>query len=386
MRSILSPAITAVLLLAPSVTAQDLKDIKPPSDKEKKDVPDKHRGNEIVNGKNLYDWTRDLRDKDASVRERAIATIKVYGPDARQYASDVIRAMKDPDVSLKVNAVITLGWIGMEEKDVRDGLAALIGLLDNPQGIVRFQAVVALGNLGAKGNAAVARLIPMMRDRSSWEIRQAAARSLGQTGWAINEKTKLPVFDLRAFGALISALGDSCSEVRLEAIHGLITLGKPANTGDLLKEERALQSLLHEKPDRQPKKIGIWARVALMRIDKITEAHLTAISQHLTSNDLETRIEAAKALTAIGEGASSRVDDLIRALEDKDSRVVFWSCYALARMGHKALGALPALERLTQHDDQAVREMAAKATEEIKGNRPKNEAPEPKQRVNNKAQ
>src|SRR5262249_5454720 len=153
---------------------------------EKKDTaPEKHRGNEIVNGKTLYEWTKDLRDKDASVRVRAVATIKVYGQDARQYAREVINAMKDPDVSLKVNAVITLGWIGMEEKDLKDGVTALIALLASPQGIVRFQAVIALGNLGSKASGAVDRLIPMLRDHQSFEIRQATARALTQTGWML---------------------------------------------------------------------------------------------------------------------------------------------------------------------------------------------------------
>jgi HEAT repeat protein len=390
MRSILPATIAALLFLSASLRAQDsnLKDIKPPSDKDKKDVPDKHRGNETVNGRTLYEWTKLLRDKDASVCEQAIATLKVYGQDARPYASDVIRVMKNTqDISLKVNAVITLGWIGMEEKDLKDGLIALSTLLNNPEGIVRFQAVIALGNLGSKAYLYVDRMIPLLHDHRSWETRQATARALGQAGWGVALNGN-PVFHLKAFAALVRALSDPCAEVRLEAIHALITLGAPAKPGDLAQEKIALQSLIHEKGDHQPKKIAIWARVALMRIDKVTETHLAPIRQELTSKELETRIEAAKALAIIGEPAHSCVDSLIAALEDKDPRVVFWSCYALARMGKYANGALAALERLTQHDDAAVKEIAGRAMEEIKGSvRARNDdVPQKKRGGNNKSQ
>jgi HEAT repeat protein len=392
MRSFFPATVSAVLFFALTAAAQEqkdqiFKDIKPPSDA--KEVPEIHRGSEVVNGKTLYEWTRELRDKDPSVRERAIATIKVYGTDARQYASEVIKAIRDPDISLKVNAVITLGWIGMEEKDLKDGLTALIGLLEHQQGIVRYQAIVALGNLGEKANAAVPRLIPAaLRDHQSWEIRQAATRALAQTGWMHNRDQSL-LFDLRAFSAMVRVLADPCSAVRLEAIHGLITLGRPAKATDFALEQRALQSLIHERNDRQPKKIAIWARVALMRIEnKISDAHVAAIVHELSSKDLDTRIEAAKALAIVGEGAHAHVSELITALEDKDARVIYWSCCGLAKMGRFGTAALPALERLTQHSDPAVRAVAARAIEEIKGGTKarNDEAPDQRRRASNKSQ
>src|SRR5438552_2290189 len=101
-----SVAATAVTVGALPVYAQP----------EKKDV-EKKRSAERLNGKSMYEWMKDLKDKDPSVRERAIAALKVYGPEAREAAREIIKAINDKDMSLRVNAIITLGFIGMDEKD-----------------------------------------------------------------------------------------------------------------------------------------------------------------------------------------------------------------------------------------------------------------------------
>src|SRR5205809_5801472 len=63
------------------------------------------RAGEKVGGKTLYEWQTELKDRDPSVREKAIAALKVYGPMARDSVPELVKAMKDSDVSLKVNAV-----------------------------------------------------------------------------------------------------------------------------------------------------------------------------------------------------------------------------------------------------------------------------------------
>ncbi|HEV3118310.1 MAG TPA: hypothetical protein VGY58_14765, partial [Gemmataceae bacterium] len=78
---------------------------------EKKEIK-KKRSAERVNGKTMDEWMRDLKEKDVSTRERAIAALKMYEEEAREVAPAVIKAIDDRDMSLRVNAIITLGFIG----------------------------------------------------------------------------------------------------------------------------------------------------------------------------------------------------------------------------------------------------------------------------------
>src|SRR3989442_268751 len=91
---------------------------------EKKDI-EKKRSAERLNGKTMFEWMNDLKEKDPSIRERAIAALKAYGAEAREAAPAIIRAISDKDMSLRVNAIITLGFIGMEPKDRQAGINAL---------------------------------------------------------------------------------------------------------------------------------------------------------------------------------------------------------------------------------------------------------------------
>src|SRR5207302_2020375 len=93
-----SVAATGVMVAALPIYAQP----------EKKEITEM-RSSEKFNGKVMFDWMTDLKDKDVSVRERAIASLKVYGKAAREAAPLIIKAIKDPDMSLRVNAIITLG-------------------------------------------------------------------------------------------------------------------------------------------------------------------------------------------------------------------------------------------------------------------------------------
>jgi HEAT repeat protein len=118
--------------------------------------------------------------------------------------------------------------------------------------------------------------------------------------------------------------------------------------------------------DKEPKKVSLWARVAVMRIeDNVTSAHLAEIGRLMTDHFLEVRVDAARALGAIGPQAFPCVPDLIGALRDESPDVQFWACFALGAIGPKADKALNALEQLTSSEDKVVREAARKAMDSI---------------------
>jgi HEAT repeat protein len=335
---------------------------------EKKEV-EKKRSAERLNGKSMYEWMKDLSVKDPSIRERAIAALKVYGPEAREASHEIIKAINDRDMSLRVNAIITLGFIGMDAKDRQDGINALKGkLLSDTQGIVRFQAASALGRL-PKGDAyaAIPELIKASRDMTCWEIRAAAVTALGQAGFDPAGNG----FDLNAFHALLRAAQDTCVEVRLQAVVSLINFGTPGNPADYNTLQGVLKTLRNDK--KEHKRVAILARVALMRIrppegpqtQKYIDEELLPIGKLLRDPELQTRTMAARAIGAVGEKAKSQVPELIDALSDLEPQMVVLTIQALGNIGPAASNAYNALKRLEQNPDPAIREAVRVALEKI---------------------
>ncbi len=311
-----------------------------------------------VGGKTLDQWLDDLKSKDPFIRERAIASIKLYGPGARVAVPALIRAMADRDVALRVNAIIALGIIGMDQQDVQSGVTALTRALSDTQAIVRYQAAMALGRLNSDARSAVPALLNTIRDESSWEIRQAAAFALGT---AAQDKNAAP--DMRVIKALLGALRDITSQVRLEAVLTLITLGPPASAADKKYTIDDLQLLLANDRNQVVK---IWARMAIMRMDKVIDAHVKAIGGVLKHSDPDVRVHAARALATIGEEAKGQAPALMEGLDDKDLQVVYWVIVALAQMGDAATPALSPLGELKNHKDEWIKRAAEEAIEKIK--------------------
>src|SRR5438128_1364506 len=86
-----------------------------------KDV-EKRKTSEKVNGKTYYEWVKDLKDKDPSIQEHAVAVLKVYGTMAQDDTKEIVKLLSPTqrDVSLKVNAIITLGYIGIHPQYKED--------------------------------------------------------------------------------------------------------------------------------------------------------------------------------------------------------------------------------------------------------------------------
>jgi HEAT repeat protein len=332
---------------------------------------DTQKANTPINGKTLLDWEKDLTDKDPSVKEEAIHSMMLYGTAARKSVSKIIKIMMyDPDVGLKVNAVIALGFIQFDnEKDQSDCVQGMTALLNSTQGIVRFQAAKALGRIGRAGAPAVGRLILLTKDPASWEIRRGAAFALGSVGYDPKIAARP---DGRAVNALIDVLQkkDECSEVRLEALYSLIIMGIPYQLQDKSRELQVLHALINNK--HQPDKVHIWAYVAIMRIEKVSEQYLVILAKFLRNPKLETRTHAARAFATIGPEGKSRIEDLVDALSDKDPTMLYWTCQALAQMGDLAQKAIPQLQKLLTHTDPTVRTAAQDALNAIMEKRKKN--------------
>lgn len=358
----------------------------------------------LVGGKTYRDWLRDLSANDPALKESAIQAMVMYASESK-YIKEVrkdagpalISIMNDnatTDVSIRVNAALAVGTILLDEKDMDKGVYALTRLLSDNESIVRLYATTALANLGSDARSAIPSLIPVAKDRASWEIRRAAVLGLTRMAWEKNVKEGGP--DPRAFRALTTAVGDRCLQVRLEAVKGFIYIGPPYVSNDPKKPSSkkedlpaavgALEGLLSQRD----KSAAILARVAILRIDpyklntpQVVERFVHDINRMTRlQGENQVRIDASYGLTLIWQFANSSFaanhpdpksftntagwgevrHTAVLNLADKDNTMVCWACTILGTMGPAAEKAIPDLEKLkARTKDPTTKRMAERA-------------------------
>jgi HEAT repeat protein len=173
-----------------------------------------------------------------------------------------IDLLKDPDWSVRREAVVTLGEMG-DERCVKP----LVGALRDGDWQVREAAVEALGQVGSP---AVEHLVKVLRD---WDIRKYAIRCLGK------------IKDERVLDPLMQQLHSD--EFKDDATEALVELGPPA-VGRLV-------AALKDKDEMVRKQ----AIIALGRIKD--PAAINPLIEMLKDPDWFTRLSAAAALEQIGD-------------------------------------------------------------------------------------
>ena len=88
---------------------------------------------------------------------------------------------------------------------------------------------------------------------------------------------------------------------------------------------------------------------------------------NLHQGNRDARMHAALLLGQMEDLATEITLHLIEELEDIDSRVVQEAITALGMIGPAAKDAIPALEKLTEHDDPQVAERAKAALRQVRG-------------------
>lgn len=322
------------------------KKLKEQEEKDKKEWEKrkKEMASRYVGGRPLREWIKDLESRDPSIQEAAMKTIaSAYGVSAGEAIPKLMPLLKSADASTKVNACIAIGEINLadhQEGDVaQQVVAALIEKLNDTQSIVRFHAAMALGRVGTTTSIknAIPKLVSMIGDRGSWEIRRAAAFALGMVP---SDADTGP--DARAINALISSLGDYCSQVRLQAILSLGTLGAPTRPMDRQNVDNAVRRAINDT--KQNPVVQIWARVLWVQHFSKSKGPIknepkqfAAIARMLkpvyenTKNDLNARINAAQALGMLK--AQAFIPELIEVIKtDDEEQAAMAAVSALASM------------------------------------------------------
>jgi HEAT repeat protein len=341
-----------------------------------------------ISGRTLDQWIKEIENPDPSVQEMAMRVVPYFGAKSRAATSALIARLKerDParrDIASRAHAVLALAAIAdhVSEEEAARAVKAITDTLDNDsQAIMRYHAATALGVYGPRAASAVPSLLHRIPDRSSWEVRQAVIAALSNivdAGNGAGGQKKAPP-DGRVIVAIANRLrsdDENSGAVRMMAVMVLGSLGRPAGQQEVLLEISALQKAGSTDPD---KTVQIWADVALMAIDKVTDKGLNDVARHLAKGkDVAARLTAARALGAMGKEAKSKVGDIAKMLDDDDPTIMAGALDVLAGFGPDAKDAIPAIRRfaekldknttLTKPQRDYFKDMAKAAIEEIEG-------------------
>ncbi len=304
-----------------------------------------------INGKTFVQWMADLKHADPSVRTEAILHVSLFGEEAKKAVPLLLDRCQDRDGSPRVKAVKILNFIPINDEDIAPAVKALGRVVQtDQQSIIRYEAIMTLMRFADYSNPILGAVISATKDNASYEIRRAAVILLRKAGLDANGTV-----DAQATHALIAALRDPTVQVRLEAVIGLGTMGKPTDT-NLLNN---VLSSLHSMVKDSDKAVGIWARFSIMALDKVSDTHLHAIIKQLKAPEVRYRLQAARALGAMGTNAKAAVPDLVDMLEDSDKEAVGYALLALGQVGESDSRALATLTQWSKRKDEPHLRMQA---------------------------
>jgi HEAT repeat protein len=281
---------------------------------------------EVIDGRNLDQWVRDLTHQDPSVREEAIRAIVNFGPAActTPIIKTLISRTLDHDAVVRTRAVMALTVMEIKKSDIPAVVKALGHLLENDsQSVVRYQAAVGLVRYADDTKPVLAALVRGTSDSGAYSIRQMSLVALAH---AASTKDGPP--DIRAIQAMAGRLSDSALAVKLEAMRSLAFMGK---IGDQFLQSR-VEQLLRGLTTHRDKVVVIWAWIALMGITEPNPEITKAIGGFLRNPEVRIRIAAAQALGQMGKRAQFALPDLLPMLKDKEPHVVLIGIWAIAQV------------------------------------------------------
>ncbi len=251
-----------------------------------------------------------LKSQNSDVREKAAIILGEIGPDARDSVPDLVVALDDETYKVRQAVADTLDEIDPVGPEYK-GIPVLVEItrLNAKSRMRRFQAADSLARMGPEAAPAVPALILAMRDDADWdarynEVRRAAARALGEIGFAARA----------ANPALIKTLESEDYALRLEVAKALGKIG-PKQSPDVIQ---SLTEALDD-PDFDVRREAV---VALGNFETQAQCSLPQlVTTSLSDPDYDVRREAVKSICRISSESNSSVCALVQALDDDDLEV-----------------------------------------------------------------
>ena len=140
---------------------------------------------DLHNGRAIRDWVREVKSTDGDTRLQAIIQVGKIGTGAKEAIPELGRLLShDDDRNVRVQASFSLIRMAPDSSIVLDDLTVA---LKDPEPSVRFNAILALQNLKADARPALPALLEALKDDSNHTnartfihtVHQSIIRSLG---------------------------------------------------------------------------------------------------------------------------------------------------------------------------------------------------------------
>jgi len=291
-------------------------------------------------------------------REMAVASDRLARIGKPAVAA-LLEALEDVDGNVRWQAIVALGRIGAPDATV--AIKPLVKALDDIDPDVRTSAAAVLGKLNAREPYVVKSLRPLTTDPHG-QVRSAAwwalwkladdQRAIGQLiqlladkDWMVNQAAGkyLATIGSSAVYPLIGALKNSPQQGQAAAAESLAQIGVAARPAVI-----ALQPLLsHDQ--------AAVATAASRALGQIGPAAMPALLQELTRNHPQSRLLAIEAIAIMGPQGAAAVTTLIKRLNHPDQQTRRLSIKALGAIGPAAQAAVPELVKLLSANDADLR-------------------------------
>jgi HEAT repeat protein len=333
-----------------------------------------------------------LREIDPPAREAAPALMRLLDDERQEVRRPVLMALLKIGLSESATpgltrivagdnetpddrrwAAVLLGRIGPGAKD---GVSALLGLLEADDLVLRTEAIRALGSIGPEAEKAVAGLLSSLQpfDPTQVVAREALVRigpaAVRGLGTALEDESAfvrsaaadtLGSFGAGAAGAvhgLLAALDDEFSFVRRSAAEALGKIGPGAR-----ETVPALIRMLRSR-DAGAWHMRLTLIEALGRIGPAASVAVAEIQAALADPDGDIRAEAVLALWRVGGDARLAIPLLEKALGDASVLVRSFSAISLLQLGVKNQRTTDALLEALKAGDCFQRARAAEILRE----------------------
>jgi len=285
---------------------------------------------------------------DKNARVLVIDDIAKLGQNSKAALDDLVKATGDEDARTRWHAARAIGLIG---EDALPALPTLLALLADADPIVVTQSAAAIGlireddgrkNMPAADAAAYAGAVEPLAQCTTHadpRVRRAAVRALRRLTPSLEQLAPL----------LSRQLADADPSVVMPALHTLADM-----------DDDAVPFLLEAL--KQPKS-RYWATVALTEIGPEAAPAMESLTQLAGEGETHERMQAILALAAIGEQAGAAAPALVKILESDDNALRFPAAFALGRV--RAADADAALQKVVGGDDPFLAEVASWALARI---------------------
>lgn len=243
-------------------------------------------------------------------------------------------------------------WVELTEEHVElDFTSVWNWLLDDKDAEVRASAVEGLWEDTSAG--AMRRMLTMMRQDPSEEVRAAAATALSRFA-------NLAALDELDEG--VETLERGLSEVALNEQEPAEVRRRALESAGYFAENDAVQRQIERDYATDNQLLRESALVAMGR--SMLPRWLPVIERALSNQSPALRYEACRAAGEMADEARSLLPTLVPMLNDRDTEVALSAIWALGQIGGEP--AMRALQQASRSQDEARSQAAAEALEELR--------------------